>query len=177
MARKCLLSLMMVALTECVFSPPIYAQSPGAANVGLSYSFLRLLDDADENMPTGWLVSFAQPVRGTTLSIVGEAAGNYERDFGETLRLHTFQGGIRLGALASRNVTAFGQFLAGVMNIGCCGVSENYFAIEPGGGVDLQISHRASLRLGASFPIAFNDGEQGHAARLHAGVVLPIGGR
>jgi hypothetical protein len=59
-----------------------------SGNVALSYSFLRLIEgesDDDFNIPAGWLVSFAQPLAGSRVSIVGEAAGNYKSAFGETL--------------------------------------------------------------------------------------------
>jgi hypothetical protein len=178
MVHKCSLMLLIMALTVCFRVAPANAQTSTGGNVGLSYSFLRLLDEDDLNMPAGWLVSFAQPIGGSPVSIVGEAAGNYKTEFDETLRLHTFQGGVRVAARTNPNVTPFAQFLAGVMNINCgCGESKNYFAIEPGGGVDFRVSDRVAFRVGASFPMAFNEGETGNSFRFQTGVVLPLGGR
>jgi hypothetical protein len=151
------------------------AQTGPGANVAFGYSFLRLLDEeGDLNMPAGWLVSVAKPVGRSTVSVVGEVAGNYKSEFGETLRLHTIQGGVRLSAPGGRPLRPFAQFTAGVMAIGCCGESEGYFTIEPGGGVDIALTRRLSLRIAGSFPTAFADGDTGNTFRFHTAVVVPL---
>ena len=153
------------------------AQSNGAT-MGVSYSFMRLLEGADLNMPAGWLVSFAAPVdRRSPFSLVGEAAGNYRSEFGETLRVHTIQGGFRLSGRTQPGVDPFAQFLLGLRNSGCCGGSTNNFMIEPGVGVDLSMNRGLAFRAGLSLPIAFNDGDAFKALRLQAGVVFPIASR
>src|ERR1041384_1785244 len=98
---------------------PAAAQS-ATTNLGISYSFLRLLNDGDLNMPAGWLVSFAGPLERTPVLLVGEAAGNYRSQFGETVHLHTFQGGFRVVGRTTPDVHPYGQLLFGVMNVGCC---------------------------------------------------------
>jgi hypothetical protein len=145
--------------------------------VGISYSFLRFLEDPGVNLPAGWLVSFAAPVGRSAISVVGEAAGNYRSEFGETLRVHTFQGGFRLSGRTAPGVDPFAQFLLGGMSAGCCGGSNTRFMIEPGFGVDLGMSRGLAFRAGISFPIAFADGGAINTLRLQAGVVLPIASR
>jgi hypothetical protein len=147
------------------------------ATLGISYSFLRLLEGPDLNMPAGWLVSFAKPVDRSAISLVGEVAGNYRSEFGETFRVHTFQGGLRLSGTTSPGVDPFAQILAGGLNSGCCGGSVTYFMIEPGVGVDLNMSRGVALRAGISIPIGFDDGDAFKALRLQAGIVLPIASR
>src|SRR6185503_20934507 len=82
-----------VLLTACAGSAS--AQTTDAT-LGISYSFLRYLEGADFNLPVGWLISFAKPIDRSAISLVGELAGNYRSEFGETLKVHTFQGGLRL---------------------------------------------------------------------------------
>jgi hypothetical protein len=147
------------------------------ATLGISYSFIRILEGSDLNLPGGWLISFAKPIDRSAISIVGEVAGNYRSRFGETLRLHTFQGGLRLSGRTAPGVDPFVQFLVGGMNTGCCGGSTTNFMIEPGAGVDFDMSRGLAFRAGISLPIAFSDGESGKSLRLQAGIVLPIASR
>ena len=152
------------------------ASAQDNATVGVSYSYLRLLE-SDVNMPAGWLLSFAAPIGRSAISLVGEVAGNYRSDFGETFRLHTFQGGLRLTGSTGPDVNPFAQFLLGGMNSGCCGGSATSFVIEPGVGVDFGMNRGLALRTGISFPIAFDDGDAFTSLRLQAGLVLSITSR
>jgi hypothetical protein len=159
--------------------------APGAAlaqsndaTLGISYSFFRFLEGADLNLPAGWLVSFAKPIdRRSAISVVGEIAGNYRSEFGETLKVHTYQGGFRLSGRTAPGVYPFAQFLLGGMTSGCCDRSSTNFMIEPGFGVDLAMNRGFSFRGGISLPIGFDDGDAMKAVRLQAGVVLPISSR
>ena len=145
--------------------------------LGISYSFFRFLEGPDLNVPAGWLISFAKPIGRAPIAVVGEAAGNYRREFGETFRVHTYQAGLRLLARTAPGVDPFAQFLAGGMSAGCCGESSTNFMIEPGVGVDFSMGRGLALRAGVSFPIAFVEGGAANALRLQAGVVLPISSR
>jgi hypothetical protein len=147
------------------------------ASLGISYSFFRSLEGPDFNLPFGWLLSFAKPIDRSPIAVVGEAAGNYRSEFGETLRIHTYQAGLRLLARTAPGVDPFAQFLVGGMTTSCCGESSTNFMIEPGVGVDFGIGGGIALRAGLSFPIAFVEGGAANALRLQAGVVLPISSR
>ena len=147
------------------------------ATLGISYSFLRYLEGADFNLPVGWLISFAKPIDRSAISLVGELAGNYRSEFGETLKVHTFQGGLRLSGRTAPGVNPFAQILLGGVNSGCCGGSSTNFMIEPAFGVDLAMSRGVAFRGGISFPIAFDDGDAITSLRLQAGIVLPISSR
>ena len=171
MERRLGITVLIIAL-GLVAAGPAAAQSNGP-NVAFGYSFVRLLDDADYNVPVGWVVSVGAPIKGSLLSVVGEFAGNYNREEGETLWLYTVQGGVRLSRPANASgVMPFGQILAGVMAVGCCGESDSAFALEPGGGVDVAVGRRLAVRVGASVPLVFSDGDTGHSLRLQAGIVL-----
>jgi len=163
-----------VLLTACAGTAS--AQTTDAT-LGISYSFLRYLEGADFNLPVGWLISFAKPIDRSAISLVGELAGNYRSEFGETLKVHTFQGGLRLSGRTAPGVNPFAQILLGGVNSGCCGGSSTNFMIEPGFGVDLAMNRGIAFRGGISFPIAFGDGDALTSLRLHAGIVLPISSR
>lgn len=146
--------------------------------LGISYSFFRFLEGADLNLPAGWLVSFAKPIdRRSAISVVGEIAGNYRSEFGETLKVHTYQGGLRLSGRTAPGVYPFAQILLGGMTSGCCGTSSTNFMIEPGFGVDFAMSRGVAFRGGISLPIGFDDGDAIKSLRLQAGIVLPISSR
>jgi len=153
------------------------ASAQDNATVGVSYSYLRLLEGADVDLPVGWLMSFDDPIGRSAISLVGEVAGNYRSEFGETFRLHTFQGGLRLSGRTAPGIDPFAQFLLGGMNSGCCGGSATSFVIEPGVGVDFGMNRGLALRTGISFPIAFDDGDAFTSLRLQAGLVLSITSR
>ena len=163
----------------------LLAGSPGAAlaqsndaTLGISYSFFRFLEGADLNLPAGWLFSFATPIdRRSAISVVGELAGNYRSEFGETLKVHTYQGGFRLSGRTAPGVYPFAQFLLGGMTSGCCGRSSTNFMIEPGFGVDLTMNRGIAFRGGISLPIGFDEGDAIKTLRLQAGIVLPISSR
>lgn len=168
--------LAAAALFVTVHAGVASAQDTGAT-VGVSYSFLRLLEGNNVNLPVGWLLSFAAPIDRSAISLVGEVAGNYRSDFGTTLRLHTFQGGLRLSGRTAPGIDPFAQFLLGGMNLGCCGGSDTFFVIEPGFGVDFGLPRGLALRTGISFPIGIDDGDAFTSLRLQAGLVLPISSR
>jgi hypothetical protein len=168
--------LAAAALLVSVHAGIASAQSSDAT-IGISYSFLRLVEGPDLNMPAGWLVSFAKPVDRSAISVVGEVAGNYRSEFGETFRVHTFQGGLRLSGTTSPGVDPYAQILLGGLNSGCCGGSTTYFMIEPGVGVDLAMSRGVAFRAGISVPIGFDEGDAFKSLRLQAGIVLPIASR
>ena len=167
----------LTAASIFLAAPAASAQTTDAT-LGLRYSFFRYLQGADLNLPAGWLVSFATPIeRRSAVSIVGEFAGNYRSEFGETLKVHTYQGGFRLSGRTAPGVYPFAQFLLGGMTAGCCGGSSTNFMIEPGFGVDLAMNRGVAFRGGISFPIGFDDGDAIKALRLQAGIVLPISSR
>jgi hypothetical protein len=172
MLRQCSGTRTLVACAFCACATSAHAQTTG--NLGVGYSFMRLVEDEGLNLPGGFLVSYAQPLAGSAISIVSEGAGNYTTAYDDTLALHTFQSGVRFSSPADRTVTPFAQFLAGLINVGWSGKSANYFAIEPGGGVDIRVTGRVGLRVAGSLPMAISEGHVGNTFRFHVGVVLPV---
>lgn len=171
------LSLALAATLFVATGAGVASAQTTNASLGISYSFFRFLEGPDLNVPVGWLLSFAQPINRSAIAVVGEVAGNYRSEFGETLRVHTFQGGLRLLGRTAPGVDPFAQFLIGGMSTGCCGESSTNVMIEPGVGVDFDMGRGLALRAGLSFPIAFVEGDAVKALRLQAGIVLPISSR
>ena len=174
--RRSLTWLAAAAVLLVVHAGAASAQTTDVT-LGISYSFLRFLEGSDLNLPVGWLLSFAKPIDRSAIVLVGELAGNYRSEFGETFKVHTFQGGLRLSGRTAPGVNPFAQILLGGVNSGCCGGSSTNFMIEPGFGVDLAMNRGIAFRGGISFPIAFDDGDSITSLRLQAGVVLPISSR
>jgi hypothetical protein len=172
MPRQRSVTLTLVACVFCACATAAHAQTAG--NLGVGYSFMRLVEDEGLTLPGGFLVSYAQPLAGSAISIVSEGGGNYTTAYDDTLALHTLQSGVRFSSPADRTVTPFAQFLAGVMNVGWSGESANYFAIEPGGGVDIRVTGRVGLRVAGSLPMAISGGDVGNTFRFHVGVVVPV---
>jgi hypothetical protein len=175
MRRALTASLVLVAV---LLIPTFASAQTSIGDIGFSYSFHRLFDEGDSlNMPAGWLVSASKSLGRSPFAVVGEVAGSYRSESGETVRLYTYQGGLRISG-SNPTVRPFAQFLVGTMHAGCgCGESATYFSIEPGGGVDVLLGRHASLRLGASLPTAFSEGDTGKSVRLQVGLSVPLGRR
>jgi hypothetical protein len=159
------------------------AQARSGTEVGVSYSFVRVVEGDGLNVPVGWLVSLARSTN-DWLALVGEGAGSYKttNEGGDTLWIHTFQGGVRVSARTNATITPFGQFLLGSMHLrsdegGGNVLSETHFSIEPGGGLDLTINQRTSIRIAAGFPMSFVDDNIVNLFRFQVGVVFGIGNR
>jgi hypothetical protein len=148
-----------------------HAQTTRSVDVGVGYSFFRFTEAEGYNVPFGWLVSVAGPV-GDGFSVAGEVAGNYDFEEGETLAVHTYQAGPRIGSNRNPNVRPFVQFLFGGATASGGGESDTRFAIEPGGGVDVPAGGRLALRMSVGFPMVFAEGETVNAFRFHAGIVF-----
>ena len=80
----------LAALASISLPLPASAQT-GGTNVAFGYSFLRLLDDVDESLPLGWIVSFATPVNPSapaTSATTNAITANHSRLITGLLRLH-----------------------------------------------------------------------------------------
>jgi hypothetical protein len=152
----------------------------------VGYSLFRLTEGRnDTNFPAGWLVSGAGRVT-SWMWIAGNVSGNYKTfSDGDTLWIHTYQGGPRVVFQTSR-ARFFGQFLLGGLTAranegGGNSASSTRFNIEPGGGVDISLTTRTALRVGVGFPMFFINEEDFHetinAFRFEAGMVFALGGR
>ena len=127
-----------------------FAQDTPAFEVGVGYSFLRINEGDGLNLPAGWLASIAG--RATNwFSVVGEVAGNYKSESGETFRLHTLQGGVRILSRQNPNVRPYGQFLLGGANGSGGGDSDTEFRSSPEVGWIVHSAGEPPSALGLDF--------------------------
>ena len=148
---------------------PVVAQDR-VGEVAGGYSFLRDFQ-AKENFPAAWFASGAYNIT-NWLAAVGEVGGSYKStdfvvdsvSYSTTTRLHT----VLVGGRYSRRVksaAAFLQVLAGpawesggtTIFRESVGPTDRKIALQPGGGIDIPLTGRLGLRLGADYRRIFAD--------------------
>ena len=153
-------------------------------------------EDDGVNLPKGWYFDVAVPMT-PMLSIVGDIGGNYKSEtesfteqgitFTGTAKasVHTFLGGIRLGATDNPRVNPFAQILFGAAR-GTASVeatvsgitlidfdeSGTEAAMSLGGGVNLNAGP-FGVRLQAEW-LKILEEDSGNAFRFAAGIVIPF---
>ena len=178
-----------VVLAIALFASPAAAQTP-KAEFSAGYQFTRV---PDLNFPAGWYVDVAGNVH-PALAVVVEAAGAYRNEservgsttYDVTLKLHTLLGGVRIASRANPALVPFVQVLAGAANAGVSGSgsggganasisnSDTQFALQAGGGVNLKISPRWGVRVGADWRRIFVSDAGENEFRVVAGLVIPF---
>ena len=166
-----------------------FADPPPTFEIGGLYSVHH--NDAG-TFPLGWLFAVGGNLTGGTsgedrvmdLFLVGEISGAYKTVgtySDETIREHTFLGGVKLAGAAAKSATPFVQVLSGVGNIGVGSgaesLSTNAFAFQTGGGVDVRMGARAALRVQADYRLLRKEGHNLNEFRFAAGVVFGFGNR
>ncbi len=158
------------ALAATVAASTVRAQVPPTAEIAGGYQWMRDGDN-DQTFPRGWFVSGAAVVSSRTegrASIVGELGGHrfdeQLQDAGLSAGFSGSQlaylGGVRFG----RGAGAFRPFVQGlaggarlsatfeIEDVGFRVVlSDTVFVVQPGGGVDFDISDRVAVRLMADY--------------------------
>lgn len=135
------------------------AQDARRVELAGAYSLMRDYD-GDVTFPRGWSASIAADVAGP-LALVGDASGSYKSmsglDVNMSTKIHAFMGGPRITWRATR-VAPHVQMLFGVARFSTTFVVpqerlsdvRSYFAMAPGGGIDIPFSGRGAIRLGAN---------------------------
>jgi opacity protein-like surface antigen len=156
--------------------------------------------NVDQSLPTGWYVDLAGNLN-RHFGVVFEAGGNYKSisesatfagvaaSAAADLRVHEFMGGIRYNSRANPTVIPFGQFLVGAVNgsakvtasgsvTGLPGfsfsgeASGTDLALQAGGGMQLRLTDKFGVRVGADYLHILADEGGVNAFRFAAGVVL-----
>ncbi|MGH9237530.1 MAG: hypothetical protein ACRD3G_05770 [Vicinamibacterales bacterium] len=153
-------------------------------------------DDDGLNVPKGWYFDVAVPIT-PMLSIVGDIGGNYKSETESlteqgitftgsvTSSVHTFLGGIRLGATENPRVNPFAQILFGAAR-GAASVeatlsgvplidfeeSATEAAMSLGAGVNLNAG-TFGVRIQAEW-LKILEEDSGNAFRFAAGIVIPF---
>lgn len=161
---------------------PALAQDAPAFDVSGGYSLVR--DGDVEETFHGWLASATGYVT-PWFGITGEVGGNYKGievlGADVDLSVHSFMAGPRLTVRSSAGVTPFAQLLVGAARLSGdvlgIGDSSTEFALQPGGGVDIWLSSRAGIRVGADYRRVFVEDDGINEFRFHVGVVVSGGRR
>jgi hypothetical protein len=149
-----------IALVLAVAAPQnAAAQNERRVELAGGYSLMRDYE-GDATFPGGWFASVAADVAGP-LTLVGDASGSYKSmgglDINVSTNIHTFMGGPRLAWRAGR-VAPYVQVLLGAARFSTTFTlpgerlsdAKNYFAMAPGGGIDIPFSGRGAVRVGAN---------------------------
>jgi len=171
-------SVMALAIT----SSPAAAQDAGNVEVSGGYQFNRLSpsdcggSDCSLNA-NGWYADVAGPIS-PMLSWVGVVDGVYKEEDGETLKVHSYGGGIRISSKKSPKVTPFGQITIGGATASGFGDSISAFALTLGGGVNVPVNDKWGVRAQADYRGIFfdeNDGGRVDGARIVVGAYFALG--
>jgi hypothetical protein len=152
---------------------PAAAQTSTKAEVGVSYSILKMYD---LTAPIGFAVDFGKQITSVgagSLGIVGEFGMNRFTDdiIVEDENQFSFMGGVRFAGPQSGKIRPFGQFLVG----GLSSFEQNDFAVQPGAGININIKENMDWRVQVDFPIDFAENETFKGFRFNVGLVWWIG--
>jgi len=170
---------------------PAMAQTP-RAEVFAGYAFLHDTDRS-EDFAAGWVASAAGNVN-SWIGVAVEVGGSYRtcedcqrgpfvsqrfRGTDLDIRVYTFLAGPRVAARTLPAVTPFAQLLVGGSHVAggieWDGALNTGFTWQPGGGVDVAVTPRTALRLGADYRVIRTQGRNNHQVRLAGGLVWRIG--
>ena len=177
MTERALSPLMGIALTIAVVMPAV-AQAQSTVNVAVGYSMLHELESGlgtgGATYPTGWIAEIAGKRDRSMLTFVGEVGGDYRRSAGVLQQLHAFLGGVRVSSAAALGIVPFAQMLVGLEQYSEPGFSERGLALQPGGGVQISITHNVAARAQLDFRVAREQGETFKELRVVGGVVFSL---
>jgi opacity protein-like surface antigen len=202
MKRVCMLaSIVVLAASAPAFAQdvPRGVFSVGYQLLNLSIAVDPALGvDDSQTLATGWYFDVAGNIN-PLLGVVFQVGGNY-KSIDQTftvppvtatasvgLSVHQFMGGLRVNARGNPAVTPFGEILAGAM-VGSVSASATVggvtifdvsdsatnFALEFGGGADIRVSDKLSIRAAADYIRIFEEGGGANVFRLGVGVVFPF---
>jgi hypothetical protein len=148
-----LISIGLVALFAS--AAPSRAQTAGASgDVSAAYASLTDVTTAtsSDEAYSGWLVSGSWRVLGPRLFATGEVGSNSRKNVvDETARLTAYLGGARYVFWRTPRFAAFGHAVFGVEQFSEPGFDEWGPAIQPGGGLDVGLTPRFSVRVQSDY--------------------------
>ncbi|MGH9935541.1 MAG: outer membrane beta-barrel protein [Blastocatellia bacterium] len=182
MRKLFLIAAMMLAL-------PIMAQAQDSPRTEIfgGYSYLRLDDDVNDDRDlNGWNASVNQTIFKKWLGFKADFSGAYG-DFralgpGTDLSTHLFLFGPQFTLRKSERFQPFGHVLFGAAradldnDIIGLDVEDTAFAMAVGGGLDVKVLNRLSVRLfQADYVLTRFDDDNQHNFRASTGLVLRLG--
>jgi opacity protein-like surface antigen len=193
----CLLILFGVASSSAAQQLPTGEIAAGWRLLHVPNSF----EEGDpQTLPLGWFADVSGNLN-RVFSVVGEISGSYktfEESFTEAgvslnvtaeLNVHTFLGGVRFSARQNPKFVPFAQVLFGIARGSATlegqatvagrtetiteSESSSDFAVDIGGGVNVPLTERLGLRVGASY-LRIGGSDGGNAFRFGVGGVFPF---
>ena len=165
------LPALVLSVIVCVASP-LFAQDGPRYEISAAATFLREPTNANRY---GWLGSFGRNVN-NWMAFKGEAAGYYSE---RNLNVHTFLGGPQFTLHRDNaKVSPWAHFLVGAQHdheFAVPGAPKTYFAMSPGGGVDVSLNSKFGLRFGADYIRGFRSNiDDAENYRVQSGVVFKL---
>ena len=127
----------------------------------------------------GWVTSFTGNVN-EWFGVKGEVAGVYN----DGDNVHSYLGGPQFTLRRSSRLEPWAHFLVGAQHnappvftiqiFPPPSIPRTFFAIEPGGGVDVSLNHRISLRFGADYVRTIRELRDVGHYRAHSGIVFKL---
>jgi hypothetical protein len=168
-------SIFLSLLVVVCLASPMSAQDVPRFELGAGATFLR--DPGNLNR-YGWIGSFGTNIN-RFFAVKAEASGFYNGFESDNIHSVLLGPQVNLRRDGSR-VTPWAHFLVGAQTghefrFPGRFVSETYWAMQPGGGVDVSLNSRVGLRFGADYVRSFRDllRDFDHY-RLHAGFVFKL---
>ena len=164
------------------------AADPSTLDVAGGYAYSYITNGEGTSYPAGWFASVGGHLT-PVFAIVGEGGAAYRTEsinfsnagFTVTgtlhLKLYTFMGGPKFTS-RSRSAKVFGQFLIGGATLSSSGTatgdgitmssggSRTYFALAPGGGVDVKTSEHFGVRVFATFQLLNTEAQFGEWGKV-----------
>ncbi len=170
----------LVALVVLVSGAAMAQEHPKAEIFG-GYSYVRINPGqrvSGENFPGGWHASIAGNFK-NWLGVAGDFSGHYKAIGGVNTNAHTFLFGPRISYRNNEKVTPFAHVQFGAARASGGGTSENAFAMNFGGGVDVKVNDNIAFRVGQfdylltrfDGPISGTNANQ-HNFRFSTGIVF-----
>jgi|SRR5580704_8139459 hypothetical protein len=161
--------LLLAAMVLCT-SLTAKAQFQPHAEVFGGYSYMRYNPTGVDVNLNGWNASVNFKLF-PVLGIVGDFAGDYGSPGGISSSVHTYMFGPQF-SLPSR-VSPFAHILFGGGHLNVSGATDNSYAMEFGGGIDVRATHNLGFRLFELDDVYTRfGGFNQNNARASAGIVL-----
>jgi hypothetical protein len=160
-----------LALVVGLFVSPALAYDRPTGTVYAGYSLLKD-SDIDDVFTTGFVGDLTLNV-GESLAVPLEFSWHSQTYEGVDLSVLTYMGGLRLGG------KVYTQFLAGAAKAEGGSASTTRFAIQPGIGIDMDVTDKLSIRVGGDYRLIMKKEDEDENAtewRGHAGLVFSFGG-
>jgi len=168
--------LLLVVLVLSLLSLPVMAQDAPKAEVFGGYQFTRLGGTDGINM-NGWNAAVTGNLN-RWFGLTGDFSGTYKSVGADSLHVYTYTFGPVISSGRNKTFSPFVHALFGgfhtTANFEGAPISGNGFALQLGGGLDVNVSRHLGVRViqGDWIMLHASGGSENKNARISAGIVL-----